>query len=292
MNIGNTTASFGKNLIKYMLLLCIISHLVSGSQLVLASDSADSRISVPLSYADTADLVSASGLVMTARIKSVRSVTTHPGSTPSEGTKYLLVNAEVESLIRGDNGVSPMVSFLALPNDGKSPAAFQPKSRQTVLIFARPAAKPGQLSLVSRYAMQPWSAELEATVRSITAEVVKPDAAPAITAIGNAFHIAGTIAGESETQIFLKTATGVPVSLTVLRRPGQPPRWGVSLGEIIDDSAVPPAPSTLLWYRLACSLPGRLPSAAMPDMGAAEIESAQRDYAFVLESLGRCGRTL
>src|SRR3546814_13668580 len=73
-----------------------------------------------------------------------------------------------------------------------------------------------------------------------------------ITEVGDAFHVPGTIPGESETQIFLRTSDQRPVSLSVLRRPGEAPKWSVSLDEMVDESSAPAGRDTLLWYRLAC----------------------------------------
>ena len=109
--------------------------------------------------------------------------------------------------------------------------------------------------------------------------------------LGDAFHVAGTVAGEGETQIFLRTENGDPVSLSVLRRPGQPPRWAVALGEIVDEAARAPVPGTLLWYRLACSLPPVLPARAVRTLAVADAEAARADYRLVIEALGPCGRT-
>ena len=69
-------------------------------------------------------------------------------------------------------------------------------------------------------------------------------------AIGNAFHVAGSLPGEGETQMFLTTADARPVSLSILRRPGEQPRWAVALAEIVDEAAGPPQRDTFLWYRL------------------------------------------
>ena len=66
----------------------------------------------------------------------------------------------------------------------------------------------------------------------------------------------------------------------------------VMLGEIVDDAAVPPARDTLLWYRLACALPDALPASSTRAMAMLDAEAARRDYRLVVESLGRCGRTL
>ena len=106
----------------------------------------------------------------------------------------------------------------------------------------------------------PGSAEL---VRRITGEVVAATVPPQVTGIGNAFHVAGDLPGAGETQIFLTTPDSRPVSLGVARRPGEGPRWGVSLSDVVDDRAAPPARDTLLWYRLACSLPATLPDSAV-----------------------------
>jgi len=64
----------------------------------------------------------------------------------------------------------------------------------------------------------------------------------------------------------------------------------VALSEIVDDAAAPPAPDTLLWYRLACTLPPRLPSAALSEAGPAEAQAIQADYRLVIEGLGPCAR--
>ena len=67
-------------------------------------------------------------------------------------------------------------------------------------------------------------------LRAIVREARAADAPPRITGIGRAFHVPGSLPGESETQIFLQTADSRPISLSVLRRPGEQPRWSVALG--------------------------------------------------------------
>lgn len=240
-----------------------------------------------LSYADIADLVTASPVIVSARVKGTKGVKMTPatGGPPSE---YLLVRAQVQALIRGRYGILPIVTFLARAEDAKR--LYRSKAR--LLLFALPTSKPDQLQLVSRYAAQPMTPQLDTTVRALAAEVLRADSPPRILAVGDAFHSAGTVAGEGETQIFLKTETQAPISLSILRRPGQPARWGVSLGEIVDETAVPPQPDSLLWYRLACSLPAQLPFEAIRNLLPQDGEAARRDYAFVMESLGSCGRTL
>jgi hypothetical protein len=76
-----------------------------------------------------------------------------------------------------------------------------------------------------------------------------------------------------------------------LRRPGEQPRWSVALSEIVDDAAAPPARDTLLWYRLACTLPPRLPAQSLSEAAADEADAIQADYRLVMDGLGRCVRT-
>jgi len=252
------------------------------------SNAAESVPPAPISYVDVADLVTGAPYVIKARVLKAQKVNAAPvpgGATPRN---YLLLTVQVEALIRGEGGIAPVISFLTADTGNK---AF-PRKKQAVLLFARPGARAGEVQLVSRNALQPWSQELESHTRAVTAEVLKNDSPPAITGIGDAFHIAGTIQGEGETQIFLKTATGAPVSLSIVRRPGQPTHWGVSLGEIVDEAAVPPSRESLLWYRLACGLAPQLPAESTRTLPVPDAEAARRDYALVIESLGRCDRTL
>ena len=255
--------------------------------IALARQAESSAMSA-LSYADIADLVTGAPYVIKGRIAKLQKVNIAAPAGGSAARPYLLATMQVEALIRGEGGIPPVISFLT-PDTGRKDF---PRKKQPVLLFARPGANPGQVQLVSRHALQPWTADAETRTRAITAELARNDSAPAITGVGDAFHIAGTIAGEGETQIFLKTATGSPVSLSIVRRPGQPAHWGVSLGEIVDETAVPPARDTLLWYRLACGLPPALPPESLRALPLRDAEAANRDYALVIESLGRCDRTL
>src|SRR5207244_7883429 len=100
--------------------------------------------------------------------------------------------------------------------------------------------------------------------------------------------VAGSLPGESETQIFLRTGDRRPISLSVLRRPHEDPRWAVALSELVDDSAAPPKPDTLLWYRLACGLPRQLPETAIASLAADDADAARADYQLVLAGLGPC----
>jgi hypothetical protein len=158
-------------------------------------------------------------------------------------------------------------------------------------LFARPVTVSNRLQLVTPGAQLEWNEGRAATARSIATELASGNLPPRITGISHAFHVRGTVTGESESQIFLRTETGDPVSLTVLRRPGQQPQWAVAFGEIVDESATIPGPRTLGWYRLACDLPRSLPLSALNGLSSADAQIAAEDYIVVVRSLAPCDRT-
>ncbi len=248
------------------------------------------EVGAALSYADIADLADAASLVAVARIRNIIEIPPERVGSLSNGRRRLYVEAQVSSLIRGEGGISPTIRYLydaPLTARGKVP-----KLKKTqVILFARPAGRPGEVQLVARDAQIPATPATVSQVKAILSELVANGAPPRILGPGDAFHVAGTVAGEGETQIFLRTETGDPVSLSVLRRPGQDPRWAVALGEIVDEAARPPAPGSLLWYRLACGLPPTLPAQSVRALPPQDAEAARADYAFVIQALGRCNRT-
>src|SRR3546814_13453604 len=107
------------------------------------------------------------------------------------------------------------------------------------------------IQLVAPDAQLDWDPATEAQLRAILTELVKPGAPPRITGIANGFHVPGTLPGEGETQLFLDTATGDPVSLTITTSADGSRRWSAAFGEIVDGAGVPKR-HTLAWYRLAC----------------------------------------
>ena len=241
-------------------------------------------------YADLVDLTLASPVIADAAIRSTTRIKGAEAAGVAAGRQRLYVEADVTALVRGQAGLPPRIGYvLDTPTDDRGRAPKLKKTR--VLLFARPVANlPDQVQLSAPDAMLPWSAAVDAQVRAIARAAVAADAPPAITGIGNAFHVPGALPGEGETQIFLIAAGGRPVSLSILRRPGEQPRWAVALSEIVDEAAGPPAKDTLLWYRLACGLPSALPETATARLDPANATIAQEDYGFVLAQLGPCGR--
>ena len=241
-------------------------------------------------YADLADLVLAAPIIADATIRSTTRIKGAEAVGVAPGLTRFYVEADVTALIRGSGGVAPRLGYLldiAPDADGRLPKL----KKQRVLLFARAAGESSaQVQLVARDAQRDWSPALDGRTRQIAKAVLAADAPPVITGLGNAFHVPGALPGEGETQIFLTTADQRPVSLSILRRPGEQPRWAVALSEIVDEAAGPPAPGTLLWYRLACALPATMPDRSTASLAASDATIAREDYQFVLAALGPCGR--
>ena len=250
--------------------------------LALQADSA--------SYSDAADLVVISPLIVDVMVRSAQKVTPEQAVDVPANLQRMLVEADVLALIRGQGGVAPRVRFLLdVPKDAKGKVPKLKKQR-LFLLGSTVTGRPGEIRLSRPNALIQWSTANDALVRSITQEAVQIDAPQRITGIPSAFHSAGTVLGEGETQIFLKTEKDQPLSLSILSRPGQDKRWAVSTAEVIDESASAPVKFTLLWYRLACGLPRSLSSDLVEAADSDNAARAQADYKFVQDSLGPCGR--
>ena len=243
----------------------------------------------PFSYADIADLATIAPLVVDTRVRSASALPPEraPGISPDKVRIY--VEADVIALIRGSGPLAARIAWLVdLPRDAKGKP---PKlNKQRLLVFARPVST-GQIALVAPDAQLAWDSPTDALVRRVIAEVVKPGAPGAVTGIANGFHQAGTLPGEGESQFFVETASGEPLTLSVISAPGRARQWAAAFGEIVDGSAAVPARDTLGWYRLACGLPRTLSPRVLVGAGQREAAAATADYRFILEQLGECRRT-
>lgn len=243
-----------------------------------------------VSDVDLIDLADYADLVVRAKVSKQSEVAPEraPGLRPGYARFY--IEADTQSLIAGSTPLGERVRYLVdLPLDarGKKPKL----KKQEVLLFARPVeGRPGELLLVAPDAQLPWSESLERRTRLILEQLVAPDAAPRIVGVRDALSVAGTLAGESETQIFLDTLNDEPAAISVIRRPGMAPVWGVTFSEIVDQSVRVPPNGSLAYYRLACALPPSLPSEANLAREPADRARASDDYRFVVSQFGPCTR--
>lgn len=245
-----------------------------------------------MTYADLADIVLPSPVVARATVDRVRRVDAERaiGLAPNHVRYY--VEADLVSLIRSAQPVPRRVRYLVdmpLTTEGRRPRL---NDREVLLMAAPVAGRPGEIQLTSPDAQIVWTEAREAAIRQMLTEANSADAPGVVTGVGSAFNVAGSLPGESETQIFLATSEGRPVSLSILRRPNQRPQWNVALGEIVDRATPPPQRNTLLWYRLACFLPDRLPESSLQATAGGEAQTAREDYRLVINDLGTCPRNL
>jgi len=265
--------------------------LLAGGATSAAAQNSPAVTPADPTYADLADLAQSAAVVAVVEVRDQAEVEPEraPGLAP--GRARLYVEARTVALLAGRSALGESLVYLAdVPLDAKGKAPRLKKQR--FLVFADPVAgRPGSLQLVDPAAQLPATPAAEQLARSVIAALAAPDAPPAVTGIRDVMSVPGNLAGESETQLFLDTASGEPVSLSVVRRPGMEPEWGVSWSEIVDQSARPPEPQTVAWYRLACSLPAQLPAGAFLQQDQASRRRAEADYEFIIAQLGGCPRT-
>ena len=244
-----------------------------------------------LSYADVADLALTAPIVAEVKIRKAERLKADLAGNVAANKRRYLVTADLVALIRGNGGLSPRISYvvdLAPGADGKWPKL----EKAQMVVFAHPVAnRPATIRLAAPDAQQPASPALSGLVRNLLNQAGLPNAPPRIVGVGEAFHVEGSVSGEGETQVFLKASDGSPLSISVWRRPDAEPRWAISVGEIVDEGAEPPARDTLLWYRLACFLPPRLPASSIDTLDEADAAIASEDYATAIARLGPCPRT-
>lgn len=271
----------------------ILSLLLAAAGPVVAAQApaptpAAAPVAAPtLGYVDQADLALDAPIAAIADVRRATRLRDERAAGVAAGHTRFYVEADVVALLKGAGGLASRVTYLAdVPNDARGRAARLRDRR--VILMARPVTgRAGELQLVAPDAQIDWTPGDEAQLRAILTAAAAADAPPAVTGVTSAFSVAGTLPGESETQLFVQTADRQPMTLSVLRRPGEQVRWAVSQTEIVDESAAPPPRDTLLWYRLACGLPRTLPPSVTSGDDAARIVA---DYQVVLDGLGPCER--
>jgi hypothetical protein len=234
-------------------------------------------------FAVVADLTVAAPVVVQARIARAERLPDRDSPGLQPGHARLLVTAALDSAIVAPGPVPAELTWLwDAPLDARGKLAK--RKNLAVMAWLTQPTPDGKTRLVAANAQQPWTPTLDATVRGIATES-RSGAVPVITSVASGFRAEGTVAGESESQFFLNVADGGGATLVVTTRPGMARRVTVARGDVIDESATTVKPGSLLWYRLACSLPATLPAEA----GGADAALAA-DWAAAMASLGPCQR--
>ena len=244
-------------------------------------------------FADVADLAIGTPVVLRATVRKAERLSRKEAPDVAPGRVRMLIEAQVEGVLTSREPVPARIEYLwegALDARGKPPKL---KGLPILLFLQRVPGREGQYQLTSRNGQIAWTSRSEAAARRVLTDLRSPEVRDLrITGIGSAFHVRGSIPGEAESQIFLTTASGRPVSLVVLSRPGQAKSFSVALSDVIDDAAATVPRETLMWYRLACALPATVPASAVDELTAEDRQAVAADYGFVRTSLGPCGRTL
>lgn len=253
--------------------------------LTSAPASAADPLRDPPSYTDLADLVIASPVIVRAEVARAGRLSRRVAPDVPPGEARHLIEAKLVGALKADGLLPAGAEWLWQGPDG----AIVLKGRE-FLAFLQPAgagrkAEIAAYRLVSARGQLPWSEPLEQRTRAILADLAAHGGAPRVSEVKSGFHVPGTVEGEAESQIFLVLEGGRPITLSVLRRPGEAPRVTVATGDLIDETAEAIRPETLMWRALACDLPRSPPPAMATDPGLAA------DYRAVIDSLGPCGRT-
>jgi len=275
-----------------MRILRLVLAAAAALSLTQPVDSQEVPAGPAMTYADLADLALTAPVAAHVRVRRADALSSREAAGVPAGHSRFLIEADIVALIRGAGGLPGRVSYLAdLPSDSRGRPPRIRRGTEFLVLAAPVAGRPAELRLAARDAQLPFSADAAARLRDILREASATGAPPRITGIGRAFHVPGSLPGESETQFFLQTAGNRPISINVLRRPGEQPRWAVALGEMVDEAAETVRRDSLLWYRLACTLPPALPAATLSEAEADEARAIRADYRLVIEQLGPCARS-
>ncbi len=252
--------------------------------------SASAAAAQPLSWTDWADLSLASPVVLVGAVENVDRLSRREAPDLPPGEVRALVQVQLRAVLQAPSVMPEASAWLWQgPANAKGRAPFDKK--EVVFAFARPlsgGARPEvqALQLVSPAGQQPWTEATEAKIRAILQEAQRPGAhGLMVTGVSDGFHSRGDIPGTSESQFFLTSEGGRPITLIVRQDPGRAAEVLAGAGDLVD-RAQPIRPETLLWRGLACGLPEALPPALSSREGLAP------DYEIARAAIGPCGRTL
>ncbi len=242
----------------------------------------------PGGFADLAEATLAARAILVGKVRAVVRVPNRDADGLAPNARRYLVRVEVARAILAPGAVPGRIEYLW---DAASPRRPEIDDK-TVLLFLTPSeGRPDQFRLV-RGGQVADTPAAEATTRALVTDARDPVVGGRrVTGVSKAFTVPGSVPGEAETQIFLKTANAQPISLVVVSRPGEAKHYSAAFGDTIDEAAGPVKANTLAWYYLACGLPRTLPDEATAELDEGQRGTVVADYTFVLKALGPCGRT-
>jgi len=263
--------------------------LLQSAQVKSQNNGAQNNInSTQISYDYLASNILESNIIVDIMIKKIKKLSESQTTTVPSNRKRVLIIAEVQALIRGENGINSEIRFLFdAPIDSRG-KLIKLKKRRFIAFGHSIEGRLDFIRLVEPSSITSHNSNVSSQVRSITAAALENNAPQAITGVSSAFHSPGTVIGEGETQIFLDTEFGQPMAISITSRSGEEKRWSVSTSEVIDINANEPLRDSLLGYRLACNLPNGIESSALESSNRDNNLKAAADYRFVREAIGPC----
>ncbi|MFA7440614.1 MAG: hypothetical protein WCZ66_06555 [Sphingomonadaceae bacterium] len=268
-----------------LLVVCTAASVEAGAQ--PAGSSSDTSAN-GLSWSDLADLAVTAPAVIRVRIDSVKRLSARQAPDVPNGSTRALVSVSLEAALKAPNPLPAQGEWLWQgPAGARGRPPFDRGER--MLAFVRPVPGGGPdvqfYQLITPDAQLVWGPQAEADVRDILEQALIPgNQGLMVTGISDGHRSEGNIRGVSESQFFLSTESGRPLTLSVSRAPGQPPTLTVATGDFIDRGQ-PIRPQTLVWHALACGLPTELP----PNLAA--MDGLADDYTLARTEIGACART-
>ena len=147
-------------------------------------------------YADLVALAEASAVVAEVAVKDQAIVPPERAPGLAAGRVRLYLQTQTQRVLKGPSALGESVSYLAdvAPGAKGKPPKLK---KQTFLVFANPVAgRPGELQLVAPDAQLALYPPTEDRGRTVSGQLVEPDAATRGTRVHVVITVAGNLAGE------------------------------------------------------------------------------------------------
>lgn len=233
---------------------------------------------LPVHYADLVELTQQAPVILRGQIiESARLKGEDAADNPPPGVRRL-VTLRASAVLKATDITPQDVKYLVdwVPADGGTEAP--PLRGAQVLVFLRPSpTRDDFYSLVQRNGQIGATSQAEAEIRAVLGDGQAPYLRSlSITGVAGAFDWGDRV------QFLLDSSDRQRLSLDA--------RPDGALTLVFDEATgeqASVAPRTLLWYKLACTLPAKLPPAIVRDYATKTFKPAQA-YGALLNTLGPC----